>query len=99
MNTNLGHPVKNRNKVPKKQWDQWSNHARKVFNGVMQDMRPTMQFAFLHPDCPPMHKSHWLTMRWNAAWFAAIRANGTTERFAGATRFNGTTKKKARKHR
>lgn len=75
-NPKLGQPVKNRYKVPQKMWREWSNHAKKVFNTMMDTMRPSMQFAFLHPDCPPMKKEHWATTRWNVSWEAAQAANG-----------------------
>lgn len=75
-NPNLGQPVKNRFKVPVKQWNKWSNHARKVFNQVYLSMRPKMQWVFLHPDAPLQKKDHWATTRWNAAWTAAGVANG-----------------------
>jgi hypothetical protein len=74
-NPRLGQPVKNKHKVPQKMWTRWSNHAKGVFNGVMEDMRLTMQFVYLHPDCPPLHKEHWHTVRRNASFVAADRAN------------------------
>lgn len=73
---NIGRPVTNRHKVPLKQWRKWSNHAKKVFNDVMYQMRPKMQWVFLHPDAKAMPKEHWQTTRWNAAWVAACAANG-----------------------
>lgn len=75
-NPKLGQPVKNRYKVPQKMWRRWTNHAKKVFNTMMESLRPSMQFAFLHPDCPPMKKEHWATTRWNVSWEAAQAANG-----------------------
>ncbi len=66
-----GRPVANPHKVPKKQWSKWSPASQRLFNGMMYSLRPSMQFAFLHPDCPPMAKEHWQTTRWNAAWMAA----------------------------
>lgn len=85
MNQNLGQPVKNKHKVPKKQWNKWSNHARRVFNDMYYSLRPSMQFAFLHPDCPPMKKEHWATTRWNASWEAAQAANGEGRLDRGTT--------------
>lgn len=75
MTKNMGRPVINKNKVPKEQWDLWSNHARKVFNTVYHSMRPSMQFAFVHPQAAPIFKKHWETTRWNAAWEAAEAAD------------------------
>lgn len=68
---NIGRPVSNRYKVPAKQWEKWSNTARRVFNGTYFAMRPSMQFAFLHPKAAPISREHWDTVRWNAAWMAA----------------------------
>lgn len=68
---NIGRPVVNKHSVPKAQWDQWSNEARRVFNALYYSMRPSMQFAFLHPDAPATSKTYWETTRWNAAWEAA----------------------------
>jgi hypothetical protein len=83
-NVNLGQPVKNKHKVPKKQWNKWSNFARRVFNDMMYSMRPKLQFAFLHPGAMPMAQEHWQTVRWNAAWSAAEAVRGF--KFASATK-------------
>lgn len=72
---NMGRPVINKYKVPKKQWDGWSNHARKVFNTMYHNLRPSMQFAFTHPQAAPVPKKHWETTRWNVAWEAAEQAD------------------------
>lgn len=74
-NPNLGQPVKNKHKVPKKQWDKWTNHARRVFNDLFYSLRPSMQFAFLHPAAIAAPKEHWETTRWNVAWIAAEAVN------------------------
>ena len=74
----LGRPVVNKHKVPKKQWDQWSNEAKRVFNAMYYAMRPSVQFAFLHPDAAPASKKHWETTRWNAAWEAACAVDKTS---------------------
>ncbi len=76
MNPNLGRKVKNRFKVPVKQWRKWNNHAQRVFNQVHVALRPSMQAIMSHPRAPIMHKEHWGTIRWNAAWLAASAANG-----------------------
>jgi hypothetical protein len=75
-NPNMGRPVLNKHKVPLKQWNKWSNLAKKVFNDMMESMRPSMQWAFLHPAAQLMPKEHWGTTRWNASWEAANAANG-----------------------
>ena len=75
-NPNLGRKVGNRHKVPKKQWTKWNNHAQRVFNDVYKALRPSMQHLLVHPGAVLMHKEHWETVRWNAAWLAANAANG-----------------------
>lgn len=96
MNKNMGRPVANRYKVPKTEWAKWSNHARSIFNEMMESMRPSMQFAFLHPDCPPMSKVHWQTTRWNAAWTAAYSANGKGALGKVVTVKNHSTRKRSK---
>ena len=75
-NQNLGQPVKNKHKVPLKQWNKWSNHARRVFNTMMYSLRPAIQHSFLHPDAPVQKKEHWQTTQWNVAWTAAEAVKG-----------------------
>lgn len=77
MAKGMGRPVVNKHKVPKSQWDRWSNAARKVFNTMYHSMRPSMQFAFIHPEAAPLAKKHWETTRWNAAWEAAEITDGS----------------------
>ena len=66
-----GRPVANKYKVPVKMWRKWTRDAQKLFNLMMQSMRPSMQWAFLHPKAKLMAREHWQTTRWNAAWIAA----------------------------
>lgn len=99
MNVNLGQPVKNKHKVPLKQWNKWSNLARRVFNDMMYSLRPSMQFAYLHPDAKAAALEHWQTTRWNVAWSAAeaiksFRLAGAT---ATKTRWTKPSRKKASK--
>ena len=68
---NVGRPVANKNKVPKKQWDKWSRQAQKVFNLVYRSMRPSNQHVYHHPEAPMLAARHWQTVRWNASWIAA----------------------------
>jgi hypothetical protein len=75
-NPNMGRPVLNKHKVPLKQWRKWPNLAKKVFNNMMESMRPSLQWAFLHPSAAPQSKEHWQTVRWNAAWTAACAVGG-----------------------
>lgn len=76
--SNLGQPVKNKHKVPKKMWNKWSNHAKKVFNDMYYSLRPSMQWAFKHPDAVIEKKEHWGTTRWNVAFEAACNATDGT---------------------
>ena len=76
MASNMGRPVANKHKVPKRQWDSWSNEAKRVFNTMYYSLRPSMQFAFLHPDAFAVSRSHWETTRWNVAWEAAQAVDG-----------------------
>lgn len=91
-NPNLGQPVKNKHKVPVKQWNKWSNHARRVFNDMMYSLRPSMQFAFLHPDANAAPLEHWQTTRWNVAWVAAEATKGYS--LANSTGTTFTLKKR-----
>lgn len=70
-NSNMGQPVKNKHKVPKKVWNNWTNLGRRVFNDMMYELRPSMALTVSHPDAPPMPKAHWEVLRHNAAWLAA----------------------------
>lgn len=76
MNTKLGQPVKNKNKVPTVLWRKFSNHAKKVFNDVYYSMRPSMQGSLKHPEATMESKEHWGTLRWNASVLAAWAADG-----------------------
>jgi len=76
-NSKLGHPVKNRFKVPTKKWRKWSNHAKKIFNDMYHELRLTMQATYAHPNALPLPKDHWETLRWNVSWIAANTADGT----------------------
>jgi hypothetical protein len=74
--SNMGRPVRNKHGVSVTQWRRWSNRARSTFNNMYHSMRPSMQFAFLHPDTKPLSNKHWATVRWNTAWTAAQIADG-----------------------
>lgn len=62
-------------RVPKKQWNKWTPHAREIFNALFSTMRRN-QGLFLHPEAPKASKKHWQTTAWNAAWMAADVAHG-----------------------
>lgn len=68
---NMGRPVLNKFGVPKKQWNKWSNTAKRVFNYMYQELRPRCQWVFLHPKTAPLPREQWETTRWNVAWIAA----------------------------
>ena len=66
--------VKNRNKVPLKQWRRWSAKARKAFNEMYRIMRD--QGLMSHPKAVEQKPEHWTTTRWNSAWLAADAVDG-----------------------
>jgi hypothetical protein len=55
MTKNMGRPVANKYKVPKRAWGRWSNHAKGVFNRVFHTMRN--QDLLIHPKSAPMQCS------------------------------------------
>lgn len=62
--------MRNRNRVPMKQWREWSATARRVFNdsyAFIYDNPDLMN----HPGAPTPKPFHWKTVAWNAAWIAA----------------------------
>lgn len=71
MASKRSRPVVNKYKVPKAQWDKWSNDARRVFNRLYHEMRPACQWIFVHPKAQILPREQWQTTRWNAAWAAA----------------------------
>jgi hypothetical protein len=77
MPNNIGRPVSNKNKVPAKVWRQWSNQARRVFNRVYDEMRPSRQSLFQHSRVIPLPVKYWNTTRWNAAFIAAVAVDKT----------------------
>jgi hypothetical protein len=65
----------NINNVPSRQWRQWNQQARFIFNTVFNEM--SNQKVITHPRHPKqsdMPDDHWRTIRWNAAWIAADAA-------------------------
>jgi hypothetical protein len=95
-NPNMGRPVHNKHKVSPKQWSKWSNLAKKVFNNMMESMRPSLQWAFLHPAASPLPKAQWNVTRYNAAVTAACAANGEGY-LRGVVNVPTTSAKKAKK--
>ncbi len=74
-NKNLGRKVGNKHKVPKKQWNKWSNHAKRVFNDVYMALRISKQPLLIGPFAPLRPVREWQVLRWNVAWEAADAAN------------------------
>ena len=62
--------MKNYNKVPKKQWCDWSNKAKEVFNKTY-DFFYYNQKLITHPKMGTVCGDYWKTISWNAAWIAA----------------------------
>ena len=60
----------NQNHVQARQWKKWTQPQRRLFNRVFYDLR--YQETFRHPKADPMIDAHWQTIRWNAAFQAAI---------------------------
>lgn len=75
MSPSRGRPVANPHKVPKAQWRKWSRTAQKTFNLMMQSLRPSMQWAFLHNGAKLMARKDWQVTRWNVSWEAASIAH------------------------
>lgn len=61
--------------VPGKIWNEWTPHARGVFNLVYSTMRSN-QSLFVHPKVPQHSREQWHTVAWNAGWCAARAADG-----------------------
>lgn len=70
-----GRPVSNKHNVPKKSWTRWSRQARRVFNKMMDELRPQMQGIISHPSATLMSKEHWGVVQWNVAFLAATAVN------------------------
>jgi hypothetical protein len=62
---------RNRYRVPEKQWNKWSEAARRVFNEVYYTLTRNRQVRLLHPKTKPLPAEEWQTPAWNAAWIAA----------------------------
>lgn len=62
--------TKNSYRVPKKQWDKWSERAKCMFNTVYTSMAHN-QDLFKHPKQKAISLEFWHTTAWNAAWTAA----------------------------
>lgn len=66
--------VKNKYKVPAKQWRRWSKEARTLFNTHFYTLTHN-QRLFLHPKQEPVPREFWKTTAWNSAWMAADAVN------------------------
>lgn len=76
--------IKNENRVPKKQWNEWSEKGRGIFNKTY-DFLYYNQALTTHPKTEKIPDSQWKTIAWNAAWIAADACDDTipTEIFKG----------------
>ncbi len=62
--------MRNKHKVPLKQWRRWSLVAQGVFNDTFDAMRP-LRPDFFHPTAQVQTVEQWRTTCFNAAWIAA----------------------------
>ena len=62
--------MKNKYKVPKKQWNKWGTGEQRIFNGLFGIMRKN-QGMYKHPQDSVRPKEIWETICWNTAWTAA----------------------------
>lgn len=65
--------ARNRNNVPKKQWNKWSKKAKAVFNRVYSEMYDATIFL----DHKTPNKKQWRITRWNVAWISANAVDQT----------------------
>lgn len=93
-NPKMGRPVKNKFKVPQKQWNKWSNHAKTMFNKLYTNMIGRNQSLFLHTQQPAIPREHWQVTCWNAAWIAAGIADGGAPRYLGKAKNVGKKAKR-----
>lgn len=68
--------MKNRNRVPTKQWRKWSAKAHDVFNEVYSFAYDNPDLM-THPAAPKPKPLYWKTVAWNAAWIAADAVDKT----------------------
>lgn len=62
--------TKNLYRVPKKQWNHWSEAAKAVFNRVY-DFVLENPHLMNHPKAEELKPMHWKTVAWNTGWIAA----------------------------
>lgn len=62
--------IKNKNRVPLKQWRKWGVHARDVFNQTYAFIHDNPRLM-THPKMTKVKPEHWKTIAWNAGWIAA----------------------------
>jgi Fe-S cluster biosynthesis and repair protein YggX len=65
--------TKNENRVPRKQWAEWNERQRALFNHTYTDIMHIGRAQFLHPMTVARKLSayEFKTIAWNAAWVAA----------------------------
>lgn len=62
--------IRNRFRVPAKQWGRWSRAARSTFNDTYATLG-SQAVINSAPRAPQLPKTEWQVVRWNAAWVAA----------------------------
>lgn len=67
--------MKNRYKVPIKQWRYWGERAQATFCEVYSLMMQRQEL-FTHPQAIKQKAQHWKTVAWNTAWIAADQVQG-----------------------
>lgn len=66
--------MRNRYKVPKRQWRKWDERARNVFNTLYATMIADQRIYNAAPNAPALPRAAWRTVAWNAAFVAACAA-------------------------
>ncbi len=67
--------MKNNNRVPKKQWNKWSEAAHRTFNQVYESVRDGYKVLF-PPAAQSLTKATIDVIAWNTAWVAADACDG-----------------------
>lgn len=73
--------VKNKFRVPQRQWKRWTEAGQTTFNHLFEIMKNN-QKLFLHPMQEALTSRKWSTVCWNASWIAADGASGHVEDYA-----------------
>ena len=62
--------MRNRYRVPKKQWKKWNEQEKTMFVDLMDTMIWS-PLLFAHPKSPRIEPEYFRTVAWNASWMAA----------------------------